>query len=71
MRHDGGLGRVELAADELEWVVAEPRRRAAIEAAVVSAGYARAALSGEPFRSGSLNDAPGPGGRVSSGLHSR
>jgi uncharacterized protein len=56
VRHHGELGRIELGADELESALSEPGRRAALEAAVRSAGYARAALDGQPFRSGSLND---------------
>jgi uncharacterized protein len=56
VRHHGELGRIELGADELESALSEPGRRAALEAAVRSAGYARAALAGQPFRSGSLND---------------
>jgi uncharacterized protein len=71
VRHHGELGRVELAADELATVLAEPSRRAALEAAVRSAGYARASVASAPFRSGSLNDAADPGGRVSSGVHGR
>jgi uncharacterized protein len=53
VRHLGTLGRVELAADELEQVTHE--RRAAIVAAVRSAGYADVEIADEPFRSGSLN----------------
>jgi uncharacterized protein len=68
VRHHGDLGRLELAADELGPVLAEPSRRAALEAAVRSAGYARAELATRAFRSGSLNDVPTPSGRVSSGL---
>jgi uncharacterized protein len=56
VRHRGELGRIELGADELEAALAEPERRAVLEAAVRSAGYARASLAGQPFRSGSLND---------------
>ena len=68
VRHYGELGRLELAADELGPVLAEPSRRTALEAAVRSAGYARATVATRAFRSGSLNDAPTLGGRVSSGL---
>jgi pyridinium-3,5-biscarboxylic acid mononucleotide sulfurtransferase len=53
VRHLGTLGRVELAGDELEQVT--PERRAAIVAAVRSAGYADVEIADEPFRSGSLN----------------
>jgi uncharacterized protein len=56
VRHQGELGRIELGAEELEAALAEPERRAVLEAAVRSAGYARASLAGRPFRSGSLND---------------
>jgi pyridinium-3,5-biscarboxylic acid mononucleotide sulfurtransferase len=56
VRHHGELGRLELAADELGPVLAEPARRAAVEAAIRSAGYARATVGSRPFRSGSLND---------------
>ncbi|MCA1689676.1 MAG: ATP-dependent sacrificial sulfur transferase LarE [Actinobacteria bacterium] len=61
VRHHGELGRIELGADELEAALAEPGRRARLEAAVRSAGYARASLAGQPFRSGSLNDAGAAG----------
>jgi uncharacterized protein len=54
VRHLGPTGRVELAADELAGALA-PDARAAIDAAVRSAGYARVEISEEPFRSGSLN----------------
>jgi uncharacterized protein len=57
VRHHGDVGRLELAADELGAALAEPDRRAALEAAVRSAGYARAEVAERPFRSGSLNDA--------------
>jgi uncharacterized protein len=53
VRHHGELGRVELAADELEELT-EPLRGAVV-AAVRSAGYAEVEISDEPFRSGSLN----------------
>jgi uncharacterized protein len=56
VRHHGELGRVELAADELGPVIASPPLRMAVEAAVRSAGYARASVGRRPFRSGSLND---------------
>jgi uncharacterized protein len=60
------LERIELAADELAGVLAEPSRRRALEAAVRSAGYARASVATEPLRSGSLNDVLDIAGRVSS-----
>jgi uncharacterized protein len=65
VRHHGALGRLELGADELEGA-REPEARAALEAAIRSAGYAQAELDVRPFRSGSLNDAlrrPAAGGR--------
>jgi len=52
VRHHGELGRVELAAEELPRALSAP---ADVIAAVLSAGYARAEIDGEPFRSGSLN----------------
>ena len=54
VRHHGDLGKLELAADELERALAPAERRAIVEA-IRSAGYARAAIDLEPFRSGSLN----------------
>jgi pyridinium-3,5-biscarboxylic acid mononucleotide sulfurtransferase len=56
VRHHGDLGKLELAADELERAL-EPGQRAAIAAAIRSAGYARTAIDLEPFRSGSLTAA--------------
>lgn len=53
VRHHGDLGKLELAADELEGAL-EPAQRAAIAQAIRTAGYARAAIDLEPFRSGSL-----------------
>ena len=52
VRHHGELGRVELAADELPRALARPEP---VLAAVRGAGYARAEIAPEPFRSGSLN----------------
>jgi pyridinium-3,5-biscarboxylic acid mononucleotide sulfurtransferase len=63
VRHEGEVGRVELGAEELGPVLAEPARRAAVEAAVCSAGYLGARVASRPFRSGSLNDVPAGGGR--------
>jgi uncharacterized protein len=54
VRHHGDLGKLELAADELDGALASPQREA-IAQAIRSAGYARAAIDLEPFRSGSLN----------------
>jgi pyridinium-3,5-biscarboxylic acid mononucleotide sulfurtransferase len=53
VRHYGDLGRVELADEELRGLTADGR--AAIVAAVSSAGYAEVEIADEPFRSGSLN----------------
>ena len=52
VRHYGELGRVALAADELPRAL---ERRADVIDAVLSAGYRRAEIDPEPFRSGSLN----------------
>jgi pyridinium-3,5-biscarboxylic acid mononucleotide sulfurtransferase len=52
VRHFGELGRVELAADELERALAAPEP---VFAAVRAAGYERVEISETPFRSGSLN----------------
>jgi pyridinium-3,5-biscarboxylic acid mononucleotide sulfurtransferase len=60
VRHHGALGRLALDAPELERVLAEPERRAALEQAIRSAGYAQAEIDHRPFRSGSLNDALAP-----------
>jgi uncharacterized protein len=56
VRHYGELGRVELAADELGEAL-KPENRAAVVAAVRSAGYAAVEIESRPFRSGSLNAA--------------
>jgi pyridinium-3,5-biscarboxylic acid mononucleotide sulfurtransferase len=56
VRHHGDLGKLELAADELDRAL-EPEQRAAIAGAIRSAGYARTAIDLEPFRSGSLTAA--------------
>lgn len=53
--HDA-IGRVEVAADELEGAFA---RRAEIVAAVKAAGFKLAVLDLEPFRSGRLNELAG------------
>jgi uncharacterized protein len=65
VRHHGELGRLALAGSELRALLADPARRAAAEQAIRSAGYARAEIDEQPFRSGSLNDAviAGPAGR--------
>jgi uncharacterized protein len=56
VRHYGEVGRVELAAEELERALAEP---APVIEAVRRAGYRRAEINQRPFRSGSLNQAIG------------
>jgi uncharacterized protein len=53
VRHYGALGRVELTAEALGALTSA--RRAAIAAAVGTAGYDEVEISEEPFRSGSLN----------------
>ena len=60
VRHHGELGRLEVAADDLERAL---EARADIEGAIRAAGYARATIDPEPFRSGRLNaalQAPAP-----------
>lgn len=52
VRHYGDVGRVQIAADELERARGE---REAVLAAVRAAGYEDAVLDERPFRSGSLN----------------
>jgi pyridinium-3,5-biscarboxylic acid mononucleotide sulfurtransferase len=54
VRHHGDLGRLEVASDDLERAL---EARADIEAAIRAAGYARATIDPEPFRSGRLNAA--------------
>ena len=56
VRHFGELGRVELAAGELERALADP---SPVASAVRGAGYRRVEISETPFRSGSLNHASG------------
>lgn len=53
VRHYGTRCRVEMSDDELAALT--PDRRAAVIAAVTSAGYADAEIADVPFRSGSLN----------------
>jgi pyridinium-3,5-biscarboxylic acid mononucleotide sulfurtransferase len=56
VRHHGILGRVEVAAEDLERALAsEPE----VTAAVRAAGYRHAVVDREPFRSGRLNAALG------------
>jgi uncharacterized protein len=54
VRHLGELGRLELPAGDLGRAAGE---RAAILAAICSAGYADAEIDAEPFRSGRLTAA--------------
>jgi pyridinium-3,5-biscarboxylic acid mononucleotide sulfurtransferase len=56
VRDHGDVGRVEVAAEELEAAFA---RRKEIAAAVRGAGFALAALDLEPFRSGRMNEVAG------------
>jgi uncharacterized protein len=58
VRDHGEVGRIEVAAEEMDQAFA---RRVEIGAAVRRAGFALAALDLEPFRSGRLNElSPGP-----------
>jgi len=52
VRHHGILGRLEVAAEDLDRAL---DREEELVAAVCSAGYAHAAIDREPFRSGRLN----------------
>ncbi len=61
VRHHGHEGRLELDSGDLGAVLANPVRRAAVEAAIRSAGYATGVVAERPFRSGSLNGALGAG----------
>ena len=54
VRHYGDVGRVELSEDELARALTDDGR-AAVVAAVMSAGYATVEVDDKPFRSGSLN----------------
>jgi len=54
VRHHGGLGKVQLAADELSRALSPAGRREVV-AAVLAAGYEEVEIDREPFRSGSLN----------------
>jgi uncharacterized protein len=56
VRHHGILGRVEVAADDLDRALA---REEELTAAVRAAGYRHAVVDREPFRSGRLNAALG------------
>ncbi len=56
VRWHGAIGRVEIAAEEMESAFA---RRAEISRAVKAAGFKLAALDLEPFRSGRMNEVAG------------
>ncbi len=56
VRWHGDIGRLEVAADELDAAFA---RRDALAAAIRSAGFRMAVLDLEPFRSGRLNEVAG------------
>jgi uncharacterized protein len=56
VRHHGEVGRVEVAADEMDLAY---QRRAELAAALKAAGFKAAALDLEPFRSGRLNELAG------------
>jgi pyridinium-3,5-biscarboxylic acid mononucleotide sulfurtransferase len=56
VRHHGILGRVEVAAEDLDLALA---REGEVTAAVRAAGYRHAVVDREPFRSGRLNAALG------------
>ena len=58
VRDHGTVGRVEVAAEEMELAFS---RRESIAKAVRSAGFALAALDLEPFRSGRMNEVAGIG----------
>lgn len=58
VRHYGELGKLELPAADLPRAL-DPEEQSAIASAIRGAGYARAAIDPEPFRSGSLNAALG------------
>jgi pyridinium-3,5-biscarboxylic acid mononucleotide sulfurtransferase len=56
VRHHGDIGRIEVAAEEMERAFA---RRAEVVAAVRDAGFKVAVLDLEPFRSGRMNELAG------------
>lgn len=56
VRYHDEIARLEVAAEELPRLL-EPATRAALSAAIKSAGFAFVAVDLEPFRSGRLNDA--------------
>jgi pyridinium-3,5-biscarboxylic acid mononucleotide sulfurtransferase len=61
VRHHGELARVEIGGEQLtRWLAAD--RRAAVAAAVLGAGYRRAAIDLAGFQSGSLNARPATSG---------
>jgi uncharacterized protein len=55
VRHHGILGRLEVAADDLDRALAQ---EAAVVDAIKAAGYTHAVIDREPFRSGRLNAVP-------------
>jgi uncharacterized protein len=55
VRHLGALGRVEIAP--VEMALLDPAKRAAVEAAVRSAGYREAIIDAQGYRRGRLNEA--------------
>jgi len=67
VRHYGTRSRLEVAADELERTF-DREHRAALKAAMLSAGYLEAEIAAQPLRSGSLNDSrqPAPTSSLSS-----
>jgi uncharacterized protein len=57
VRHYGERARVELAAADLERAADDGEQRAALNAAVIAAGYHEVTVDPRPFRSGSLTRA--------------
>jgi pyridinium-3,5-biscarboxylic acid mononucleotide sulfurtransferase len=57
VRHHGELGRLELAEQELDALLADARLRDSVARAIRGAGYVEAEIDARPFRSGSLNEA--------------
>ena len=55
VRHYGARSRLEVAGEELDRTF-DPEHRAALETAMLAAGYLEAEISAQPLRSGSLND---------------
>ena len=63
VRHHGELGKLELPAADLARAQ-RPPMLAEISSALRGAGYARATIDPQPFRSGSLNASPPGGGAL-------